>query len=116
MLIATMDTRAKYAQHREVFKVHSTETVPVPPVPNGERRTFTFGESSVTFDGWRDSSNVGGEIYKYYVFALKDKKTGNILDFRTNNVAMMSFLKSHPERREELLKLHQGQEFPSDLK
>ena len=65
MLIITMDSKAKFKDHKDVYKVFTAETLPIPQVQTGDRRQFTFQESSTTFDGYRDATNVGGEIYKY---------------------------------------------------
>lgn len=116
VVIITMDTRAKYTSRREVYKVHSTETITIPAVPVGDRRTFSFAESSVSFDAYRDSTNIGGEVYKYYVFGLREKSSGTLLDFKTNNVPAMTFCKAHPEKRDELLTLRKGADFPDKLK
>jgi hypothetical protein len=116
MLVITMDTRAKYREKREVYKVHAVETLPVPAATNGARRSFEFAPSTVSFDSWRDTTNIGGATYKYYVFAMKDPETKEILDFQTNNPGLASLAKSKPERREEFLSLSRGADFPSNVK
>jgi hypothetical protein len=116
LLIITMDTKAKYKDNNEVFNVLATETLPVPAAPAGDRRSFTFGESSVTYDSYRDNSNVGGDVYKYYVFGLRDPETKAILDFKTNNPPLLTFVKAHPEKREEFLNFAKGAKFPSIFK
>jgi hypothetical protein len=113
MMVVTMDTRAKYTTKQEVYNVLATETLPVPAVPNGERRQFTFAESTVSFDSYRDSSNVGGQVYKYYVYALRDPETKAIVDFQTNFTQLAAACKAHPEKREEILKLAKGARFPT---
>jgi hypothetical protein len=113
MLIITMDTKAKYKDNKDVYKVHSAETVPVPEAKTGERRQFTFAESSVTFDGYRDSSNVGGDVYKYYIFGLRDPATKTIIDFKTNAVTLLALCKAQPEKREEFLNLAKGAKLPA---
>lgn len=116
MLIITMDTRAKYRDNVEVFSVHAAETIPIPAVPTGDRRQFAFGESWVTYDSYRDNSNVGGAIYKYHVFGLRDPATKAILDFKSNNPPLLTFIKAHPEKREEFLTLQKGAKFPNTFK
>jgi hypothetical protein len=116
MLIITMDTRAKYKDNTEVYKVLTAETIPIPEARTGDRRTFAFVESSVTYDAYRDNSNVGGDVYKYYVFALRDPATKAILDFKTNNPPLLTFLKAHPEKRADFLNYAAGSKFPSTFK
>ena len=116
MMIVTMDTRAKYTQKVEVYHVLSRETLPVPAANNGDRRTLTFTPSSVTFDSYRDSTNIGGAVYKYYVYALRDSATKNIVDFQTNYTQLAAAVKTDPSLREEILKLNKGANFPTTFK
>jgi len=112
MIIVTMDTQAKYKNNTEVYHVLTAETIPIPAAQMGERRSFTFAESTVTYDAYRDNSNVGGETYKYYVFALRDPASKEIIDFKSNNPPLMTEVKAHPEKRAELLGLAKGAKFP----
>ena len=82
-LIVTMDKRAKYVGGEESYKVLSAETQSLAEAPNGNPRPITFEVSSVTFDSYHDASNVGGAVYKYYVFGLVDPATKS--DFRFPN-------------------------------
>jgi len=116
MIIVAMDTRAKYTQKIEVYNVLSTETLPLPAAKNGERRTLTFPPSSVTFDSYRDNSNLGGQVYKYYVYALRDTASKSIVDFQTNYTQLAAAVKTNPELREEVLGLAKGAKFPSVFK
>jgi hypothetical protein len=116
MVIVTMDTRAKYVGNDESYKVHSTETIPIPAAQTGDRRPFSFMESSMTYDSYRDNSNAGGEVYKYYVFGLRDPATKTLVDFKTNNPPLATFIKAHPEKRDELLGLSKGAKFPAVFK
>lgn len=116
MMIVTFDTRAKYVENRDSFKVLSNETLPVPAVPNGARRSFAFADSTVTYDGYRDNSNAGGEIYKYYVFALRDASSKEIIDFETNCLSLANFCKTTPQKRNEILGLAKGAKFPTTFK
>jgi len=116
MIVVTMDTRAKYTQKQEVYHVLSAETLPVPAAKNGDRRTLTFTPSSVTFDSYRDSSNLGGSVYKYYVYALRDSATKNIVDFQTNYAQLAAAVKADPAVREEVLILSKGANFPATFK
>ena len=112
MLIITMDSKAKFKDHKDVYKVFTTETLPVPEVPTGDRRQFTFQESSTTFDGYRDSTNVGGNIYKYYIFALRDPATKTLIDFKTNSAPLAALCKTNPAKREEFLSIGKDGKIP----
>ena len=116
MLIITMDTKAKYKDNNEVYNVLMTETVPIPAAQTGERRSFTFAESQVTYDSYRDNSNVGGEVYKYYVFGLRDAASKAIIDFKTNNPPLLTFIKAHPEKRGDFLNYAKASKFPATFK
>lgn len=116
MMIITMDTRAKYKENREAYLVHGVETIPVPAVKTGERRQFSFAEYSLTYDGYRDNSNVGGEIYKYYIFALRDPRTKTLIDLKTNNPPLAAFCKANPDKRESFLAMPKGKPFPATFK
>jgi len=116
MVIVTMDTKAKYKSAADVFKVHAAETLPIPEAKDGTRRAFDFDSSTVTFDTARDASNLGGAIYKYFVFGLRDAQSKEIVDFQTNNASLATFCKSHPEKRADYLSLKKGGKFPSEIK
>src|SRR6185369_2762595 len=105
MLIIVQDTRAKFAQKIDRFQVHASNTVNVPAATDGKPREIEFEKSSVTYDSWRDASNVGGYTYKYYIFALRDPETKKILDFQSNHPQLPAYLASHPEKKEELINL-----------
>jgi hypothetical protein len=116
MLIITMDTRAKYTAKDEVFNVLTAETIKIPAAASGERRSLAFTESTVSFDSYRDNSNIGGAVYKYYVFVLRDPATKALLDFKSNYLALMTYVKTNPEKREEFLGLKKGSKLPTDFK
>ncbi|MEP6668525.1 MAG: hypothetical protein ABJF10_05195 [Chthoniobacter sp.] len=116
MLIISYDTRAKFVENRDSYKVLSTETLPVPAVPTGARRTLSFAPSDVSFDGYRDNSNVGGEAYKYYIFALRDTESKTLIDFETNCLPLANFCKATPAKRDEMLGLTKGTKFPMAFK
>lgn len=115
MLIVTMDTGAKYTQRLEKYDVHATETITIPAVDKGARRTVEFKDSRTSFDAWRDKTNVGGAVYKYFVFGLRDPASKMILHFETNNPQLDRLVKLKPEKREEILKMPKGAEFPKDF-
>ena len=116
MLVITLDTRAKYVEKKDVFKVHSRDSLPIPASPNGARREFNFPETSVKFDSYRDNSNVGGEVYKYFICGVRDPEGREIIAFETNYPALAALVKAHPEKREKYLSLKSGANLPSDLK
>ncbi len=116
MLIITMDTRLKYESKVEAFKVHTAETVKIPAAERGDRRTFAFAESAVTYDSYRDASNIGGSVYKYFVFGLRDPATKTVVDFKTNHQQLLAYVKANPEKRDEILNLAAGTNFPADFK
>ena len=116
MLIICQDTKAKFVQHTDRFVVHATETINVPAAADGKVRDIDFEKSSVSFDAWRDASNVGGFTYKYYLFALRDPETKKLIDFQTNHPQLPTFLLAHPEKKEELIGLEKGKEFPSGFR
>jgi hypothetical protein len=116
MIIITYDTRAKFVENKDLFKVLTSETIPVPAIPNGARRQLSFAPSDVTFDGYRDNSNVGGDAYKYYVFALRDAQTKALIDFETNCLSLANQCKTDLAKREEILKMAVGAKFPSTFK
>jgi hypothetical protein len=116
MIVISMDTRAKFVEHKEVCKVAFAETMQLPAVGMGARREFNFPESAFKFDGDRDTSNVGGEVYKTFVCGIRDPATRSLIYFYTPDVQLASFCKAHPEKRDEFLAMHKGSIFPTSLK
>ena len=116
MIVLTMDTRAKYTDKKEVYIANAVHTIPLPAVPGGARREFNFPESTVSFDSYRDTSNIGGEVYKYFVCGIRDPQTKEIVFFETNYPELASLCAAHPEKRQEFLNLKQGAKLPSPLK
>jgi hypothetical protein len=116
MLVITMDTAAKYRGGVESYKIHTAQTLPIPAATSGERRTFTFESSTVTYDSYRDSTNIGGQVYKYFIFGLRDAATKEIVDFETNNAGLAALCKTDPAKREEFLALKAGGKLPPSFK
>ncbi|MDR3405997.1 MAG: hypothetical protein P4L99_26160 [Chthoniobacter sp.] len=116
MLIISYDTKAKFVENRDSYKVLSTETIPVPAATGGARRQFSFAPSDVSFDGYRDNSNVGGQAYKYYIFALRDAESKTIIDFETNCPSLATLCKTTPAKRDEMLGLAKNAKFPTVFK
>jgi hypothetical protein len=115
MVVITMDTREKYVKNREKYSVYSSETIKIEPAANGNAREFDFAPGKVTYDAWRDETNVGGSAYKYYVFGLRDPATNELVNFQTNNPGLQRQAATKPELREQMLKLARGAEFPADF-
>lgn len=109
-LLITMDTREKYTRGDEELKVATNESIEIPAVPKGQRRTFDFAELQTQFDGDRDYTNVGGDVYKYFIMAVfsDDKK---FLHFETNCVALDKHLKANPDLRIKFLGMKPGEKF-----
>lgn len=115
MIVVTMGTMAKYVAGKEAYSVHTVETMPLGAAASGDARALTFAESRVTFDSWRDDSNIGGQVYKYFVFGLVDPATKTIVDFQTNNPGLAALCKKRPEKREEFLNLKARAKFPANF-
>ena len=115
MMIITMDTRAKYKAKTEVYQVHTKQTLPIPAASNGEPRQFAFDEIVTSYDSYRDTSNIGGDVYKYYVFALRDPESKAVVDFKTNHPGLVAVVKTQPAKRDEVLKLEKGKRFPDSF-
>lgn len=113
MLIIVMDTRAKYTNGKEKYSVKSMEKLPVPAALNGARRQFEFKSSDVAYDSYRDNSNIGGFVYKFFVFALREPETGRIVNFQTNNVRLQSAGALRPEIFTQVLGFHESADFPA---
>lgn len=116
MVVVSMDTRAKYVEGKEVYKVTSAQTMSLPAARNGDRREFTFAETSLTFDGDRDSSNLGGEVYKFFICGIRDPATRTLILFHTPNSQLDNFCKTHPDKRDEFLQMQKGSIFPAAFK
>jgi len=116
MLIITMDTKQKYVNRKDSYKVWAKETLAVPAVEKGGRRNFDFKPSMVSFDSWRDTSNFGGMVYKYYIFGMRDAETGKLLHFETNHSQLSSLVRGSPSKIDEFLALAEQADFPTDIR
>ena len=115
LLILTMDTRAKYVGKFEEYRVHDSETLPLPAAASGAPRPLAFTAAEVVFDSYRDNSNIGGEVYKYYVLGLRDPESGQVVNFETNHLQLAAYIKAHPEKRDDFLKIAKGAKFPAQF-
>jgi hypothetical protein len=116
MLIIAMDTRAKYTERREVYGVHAAETVQIPAVDKATKREFDFKTSKTKFDAYKDTTNIGGAVYKWYIFGLRDAESKQILHFETNCPALEKYTKASPDARDKFLALKSGAPFETVFK
>ena len=82
----------------------------------GGRREFNFAETSLKFDGDRDTSNVGGEVYKTFICGIRDPTTRSLIYFYSPGFQLANYGKAHPEKRDEFLSISKGSSLPNDLK
>jgi hypothetical protein len=115
MVVVSMETRAKYVQRQNVYKVASAETLQIPAAAGGERREVNFQEKSLVYDADRDSTNVGGEVYKFFICGVRDPATRQLIYFNTSDAKLESICRANPAKREELLKMRAGATFPTDF-
>ncbi len=111
MVVVVMDTKKKYVDQENVYEVLTNETIAIPHAGSGKPRVFEFKPVTVTFDTARDQSNIGGQDYKYFIFALRDPETKQLIDFQTNCPALEKLATGQPDRREEYLALKVGAPF-----
>ena len=111
MIVIAMDTRAKYVDRQKVYKVLSAETIEIPDVERGSRRFFEFASSTTRFDSWRDASNVGGMVYKWFIFGLRDASTGKIMHFQTNCPSLLKHVGAKLEEQEKFLAIQKDAPF-----
>ncbi|HSI62931.1 MAG TPA: hypothetical protein VLE43_07420 [Candidatus Saccharimonadia bacterium] len=116
MLIIAMDTRAKYTERREVYGVHAAETVQIPAVDKATKREVEFKSSKTKFDAYKDASNVGGAVYKWYIFGIVDAESKQLLHFETNCPALEKYTAASPDARDKFLKLQTGALFDTVFK
>jgi hypothetical protein len=109
-LLITMNTAEKYVRGDEELTIATNESLDIPAVPRGVRRNFEFEPLKTRFDTYRDKSNLGGDVYKYFIMAVfSDDK--QFLHFETNCPALDKHLKAHPELRQKFLGMKPGEKF-----
>ncbi len=111
MVLITQETEAKYVARAEDLEVLANETIDIPEALDGQRRKFDFQENTQYYDSDRDHTNIGGKVYKYYIFGLRDKKTGSLVDFQTNDPELKKYIENNPGDKEKFLKMKVGQKF-----
>ena len=114
-LLVTMDTSAKYRRGEEELRIATSETIGIPAVAKGSRRSIEFKPLSSRYDSDRDSSNVGGQEYKYYIMGVFTDDN-QFLHFETNCPELSRFLQTHPELRVKFLGMKPGEKFRTNLK
>jgi len=114
-LLVTMDTSAKYRHGEEELVIATTETQGIPAVSKGSRRNIEFKPLSSNYDSDRDSSNVGGQEYKYYIMAVF-ADDNQFLHFETNCPELSRHLQAHPDLRVKFLGMKPGEKFKTNFK
>ncbi len=103
VMVITMDMEMKYRYRQDAFFVEHVDTVEVPEAERGEKREFEFRACKVEYDVYRDTSNIGGRTYKYYLFVLQDPATGRVVHYETNYRDMETVLSVNPQKAAEYL-------------
>jgi hypothetical protein len=115
IVLITQDTREKYVKHVEKLKVWATDTVQIPAAASGERREIPFATAELVYDLARDTTNAGGNEYKYYIFGLRDPESKQLIDFQSNCPAVQHYAETHPEARDQLLSLSKNAPFAAEF-
>lgn len=114
-LLVTMETSAKYRRGEEELIIATTETQGIAAVAKGSRRSIEFKPLSSQYDSDRDSSNIGGQEYKYYIMAVF-ADDNQFLHFETNCPELSRHLQAHPELRVKFLGMKRGETFKTNFK
>ncbi|MCX6852355.1 MAG: hypothetical protein NTY98_25980 [Verrucomicrobia bacterium] len=114
-LLITSDTSAKYRRGEEELVIATSETKGIPAVAKGSRRSIEFKALSTRYDSDRDSSNVGGQEYKYYIMAIF-ADDNQFLHFETNCPELSRYLQAHPELRVKFLGMKPDEKFKTNFK
>jgi hypothetical protein len=114
-LLVTSDTSAKYRRGEEELIIATSETQGIPAVAKGSRRSVEFKALSTRYDSDRDSSNSGGQEYKYYIMAMF-ADDNQFLHFETNCPELSRYLQAHPDLRVKFLGMKPGDKFKTDFK
>lgn len=114
-LLITSDTSAKYRRGEEELVIATSETKGIPAVAKGSRRSIEFKALSTRYDSDRDSSNLGGQEYKYYIMAMF-ADDHQFLHFETNCPELSRYLQAHPDLRAKFLGMKPEDTFKTDFK
>ena len=74
------------------------------------RRRWSCSPIAGAFAGTSSTTNIPKSIF---ISSRKDPGPKEIIDFKTNDVALTEFCKAHPEKRDDFLNLAKGAKFPS---
>jgi hypothetical protein len=116
MMVIAMDTGEKYRNRVEQYNVLTRETLTVPAVDSGKLRKIEFKTAVTQFDAYRDASNVGGKVYKWFVFSLKDPASGQQLAFQTNCKELEAAARRGPDAMNKVMALGLNDLFPNTFK
>lgn len=114
-LLVTMETSAKYRRGEEELIIATSETKGIPAVSKGSRRNIEFKPLSSNYDSDRDSTNIGGQEYKYYIMAVF-ADDNQFLHFETNCPELSRHLQAHPDLRVKFLGMKPGEKFRTNFK
>ncbi len=115
ILLFYVDTGSKYAKGLESYVVQNAQTVPIPAANNGKSRNIEFTSVSTTYDGDRDSSNVGGRTYKYYAFFLTDPESGHLLHYESNWPSLSKRMEQDEKLRDKVRSLEKDKKIDRDF-
>jgi hypothetical protein len=116
MMVIAMDTEAKYRDKVDQYNVLTREVLTVPAVDSGKLRKIEFKTTVTQFDAYRDASNLGGKVYKWYVFSLKDPASGQQLAFQTNCKELETAVRRGPDAMNKVMALGLNDLFPNTFK
>lgn len=109
-LLVTMETEAKYTRGDEQLTVATNQSLEIPALPKGQRRNIEFAALESRYDSDRDSTNIGGQVYKYYIMAVFSDDR-QFLHFETNCPALAKHLQAKPDQRLKFLGMKPGEKF-----
>jgi hypothetical protein len=113
-ILITMNTQEKYRQGSNNFRVATNEKIEIPAADKGTRRKFEFAQMETKFDSDRDKTNVGGDVYKYFLIAVlsDDKK---YLHLESSCPGLLKYLQTHPDDRKRYIELAPNTTFSSNF-
>ncbi|MBB5035612.1 hypothetical protein [Prosthecobacter vanneervenii] len=114
-LLVTSDTSAKYRRGEEQLVIATSETLGIPAVSKGSRRSIEFKPLSTRYDSDRDETNVGGQEYKYFIMAVFSDDN-QFLHIETNCAELSRHLQAHPDLRVQFLGMKPGAKFTTNFK
>ncbi len=109
------DTKALYRDRRKHYQVRTKETLLIPAAPDSARREIDFKTFELEFDEDKNSSNVGGWIYKYWICCLRDPETKRIVRFETSYNLLEKYVEENPGERNRFVEIGIGGTVPTTL-